>query len=96
MKYRNIYIGELIKQRFEKENISISQFARAIHCSRANVYNIFRAKSIDIDKLILISDVLNYNFLEEYISKEPQTINTQIVLDIELKDGRFNVKQVLE
>jgi len=55
MKYReDIYIGSLIKQKFEEKKISISQFAKAINCSRANIYNIFTSKSIDIDRLILV------------------------------------------
>jgi len=65
-KYRNVHIGKLIRQQIKEKKISVSQFATKINCSRGNVYNIFRAKSIDIDKLIFISSLLNYDFLEEY------------------------------
>jgi len=92
MKYReDIYIGNLIKQKFEDKKISISQFAKEINCSRANIYNIFTAKSIDIDKLILISNVLEYPFLDDYIFQTPLT--TRIVLEIEVKNGKSYIKR---
>ena len=69
MKYNNLYIGKLIEEKWEEKKMSKSQFAEAIHCSRGSVYNIFTAKSIDTDKLILISEVLDYGFLEEYLPK---------------------------
>ncbi|MDR0368687.1 MAG: helix-turn-helix transcriptional regulator [Bacteroidales bacterium] len=94
MRYRNIYIGRLIKQQFEQKNISIAQFAKAIHCSRASIYNIFEAKSIDIDKLILISEALDYNFLEEYLLNDALLLNTHITLAIELKDNKLNIKHI--
>jgi transcriptional regulator with XRE-family HTH domain len=95
MKYHNnIYIGRLIKQKFEEKGIAMSQFADAILCSRSNIYNIFKAKSIDIDKLILISDVLDYPFLEEYMLQKSS--NTQIVLEIEFKNGKSYIKQIEE
>ncbi|MDR0368593.1 MAG: helix-turn-helix domain-containing protein [Bacteroidales bacterium] len=94
MRYRNIFIGRLIKQQFEQKSISITQFAKAIHCSRANIYNIFEAKSIDIDRLILISEVLDYNFLEEYLPTDALHLNAQITLDVEVKDNTLNITQI--
>ena len=95
MEYRNdIYIGEKIEQLFNERKINISQFAKAIRSSRTNVYNIFKAKSIDTDKLVLISKVLDYPFLEEYLPKLPPTENTHIVLDIEVKNGKCSVRQI--
>jgi len=94
MKYRNIHIGELIKQKFEESKFSISEFAIAIQCCRTNVYNIFNAKSIDTDKLILISKTLDYNFLNEYMMRDLSITHTQIVLDIEFKNGECRVRQI--
>ena len=95
MKYRSdIYIGEHIKRKCQEKNISIAQFAKEIHCSRATVYNIFAAKSIDIDKLIQISDALDYLFLEEYLPKNTAMENVRLVLDIEIKDGKTYIKQI--
>jgi transcriptional regulator with XRE-family HTH domain len=94
MKYYNIHIGELIKQKFEESKLTITEFAKAIQSCRTNVYNIFNLKSIDTDKLILISEALDYNFFEEYIVKDSFTTHTQIVLALELKDGECQIKQL--
>ena len=69
-KYQDIHIGKLIKQKLKEKKFSVSLFAKTIQCSRTNVYHIFKSKSIDTDKLIHISSVLNYGFLEEYLKKD--------------------------
>ena len=86
MKYNNLYIGKLIEQICEEKKVNITQFAENIRCSRGNVYLIFKAKSIDTDKLILISEVLGYGFLEEYLPEKSKTSNQGVVLDTELND----------
>jgi len=40
-------------------------FARKLHCSRTNVYNIFQKTNLDVELLKRISVILNYNFFEE-------------------------------
>jgi transcriptional regulator with XRE-family HTH domain len=96
MKYHNIHIGERIRQKFEESNLTISEFAKNIRCSRAHVYNIFKSKSIDIDKLIVISEITNYDFLDEYMIKGIVVDNVQVVLDIEFKNGKYSVTQIKE
>lgn len=72
METKNIHIGTLIKQKLESSPLSITQFADCIHCDRTTVYDIFKRKSIDIDRLLLISEVLHYNFLwEVYLKNNP-------------------------
>ena len=93
MKYHNITIGSLIKQKFDESKMTISEFAKKIHCSRSNIYNVFDAKSIDTDKLILISEVLDYSFLHEYIINSPAT-QTDVVINIEVIDGTYRVTQI--
>ena len=95
MEYRNdIYIGKLIKKIFDEKNITKDQLANAARCSRSNIYNIFCAKSIDIDMLVRISKLLDYPFLEEYFITKPQKTKTQIMLEIELQEGEFNTKLI--
>lgn len=66
----NIYIGELIRQKVEELHWKYSDFARAINCSRSSLYNLFNSKDISVEKLILISRVLDYDFISEvYLSK---------------------------
>ena len=67
-------IGELIKYEVLKQQISITQFAKLIHCKRNNVYNIFERPSIDILLLKRISKVLNRNFFKD-IAEDINLIN---------------------
>jgi len=82
MKYQNIDIGERIKHKFDESNLSISKFAKLIRSSRSNVYNIFNSKSIDIDKLILISEALNHDFIQEYVDNNSYPNSRYIVSGI--------------
>jgi predicted transcriptional regulator len=68
----NIHIGSLIKRKLEERKINITDFAKAIHCSRSNVYSIFDRKNINMDQLGLISQVLGCDFLSLYDEKPPQ------------------------
>ncbi|MDR1154480.1 MAG: helix-turn-helix domain-containing protein [Bacteroidales bacterium] len=62
----NFHIGSIIREKVRERRIRVNDFAKAIHCSRPNVYSIFRRKSINIDLLRLISKALNYDFTEIY------------------------------
>ncbi|MCL2303376.1 MAG: hypothetical protein FWC37_09010 [Lentimicrobiaceae bacterium] len=71
--------------------MSITQFAELLHCDRANVYNIFRRKRIDIGLLLEISKILNHNFIEEMCVKHEFLKNTSsskisLVLEIDTID----------
>ncbi|MDD2595528.1 MAG: hypothetical protein PHD11_06920 [Bacteroidales bacterium] len=59
-----VHIGNLIKQVVDGKGISYQEFAKKLHCERSSVYYLFRCKSIDIDKLVNVSNALNYNFIE--------------------------------
>jgi transcriptional regulator with XRE-family HTH domain len=62
---KNIHIGKAIKQKVKERGLRVTDFADAIHCNRTNVYDIFNRKSIDVEQLILISKVLEYDFISE-------------------------------
>jgi len=66
MEKKNIHIGSVIKQKVKEQGCNLCDFAKAIHCSRTNVHSIFKRKSIDVERLILISEYLKYNFIAEY------------------------------
>lgn len=57
-------MGTLIKEEFLKSGMTITNFAYKIHTSRTNIYRIFEAKSLNTDLLIIICDVLDYDFFE--------------------------------
>lgn len=67
---KSIHIGDVIRQKVEESGLSIAQFASQINRTRTTVYDIFSRKSIDIDLLLSISEVLNFNFLREVYLKE--------------------------
>lgn len=60
-----IFIGPLIKAELERQERSISWFARKIGCDRSTVYRIFQRASIDTQLLTTISDVLNHDFFAD-------------------------------
>ena len=77
---KNIHIGEAIKQKVKERGIRISDFAQSIHCNRTNVYSIFCRKSIDIEQLMLISKVLEHDFISEIYTTRTTSVKKYIVL----------------
>lgn len=61
-----IHIGLEIKAELERQERSVSWFARKLCCERTNVYSIFKRKSIDTDMLTRTSRILQRNFFELY------------------------------
>lgn len=67
----DIHIGSIIKKKVEESKMSIAEFAEKIYCDRTTVYDLFKRSSIDIERLIRISKVLEYNFLVKvYLERE--------------------------
>lgn len=83
---KDIHIGKLIMQKCSEQNLSYTQFAKAINTSRTNVYAICKSKSIDTDRLVQISNVLDYPFFEEYLLQTTSNINTQMHTKITKKE----------
>ena len=69
-----IHIGSIIKQKVEENSLTVKEFADRINCERTTAYHIFRQKSIDIEKLMEISEALNYNFITEVYLKQNDKI----------------------
>lgn len=88
--FKDIYIGKLIQQKVEERHLTYSEFARMIHCSRTSLYSIFNSKSIDTERLLHISKVLDYDFINEVYLKHTQDTNTlespHIILPIRNRD----------
>lgn len=61
-----IHIGQLIKAELERQERSVTWFAKRLYCERTNVYSIFKRESIDTDLLLRISIVLRRNFFSYY------------------------------
>lgn len=58
-------LGELIKQELEKQERSVTWFARKVGVDRSNVYRLFKKNSIDTSLLMRISIVLDYDFFAD-------------------------------
>lgn len=84
----NLHIGHLIKSVFDASGITVSEFARRIYCERTNVYKIFNRRSIDVELLVKISEILNHNFLADVMNHhgfETKTVN-KLSLNITFDD----------
>ena len=79
----NLHIGQLIKTVFERSGMSVSEFARQLNCERTNVYTIFKRRTIDVELLVNISKVLEYNFFEDVLKET--NLNTKTTHDINIK-----------
>ena len=66
MKINKVNIGLTIEQRLNELNMSKAEFGRLIGIPQQNVNRILTRVSIDTDKLIEISEALQYNFFKEY------------------------------
>ena len=95
MYYEEIHIGKKIQFVFNQSGLTVSQFARMLEVQRTRIYNIFTSKTLDIDLVCKISDVLHYDFISElYLKKReaqqqnPNTISIQFQITTD-KLGEF-------
>lgn len=96
MKRKNVHIGEIIKMKVEEKGLTISDFAELICCSRSNVYNLFKSSSIDLHKLLKISEVLEYDFYNEVINVSSQNNQIQYNIKIEVTNKNVEIKEILK
>ena len=66
---KRVHIGSLIKKELERQERTVSWFARKLSCDRSNVYKLFKRPNVDTDLLLRISVILHYNFFEMYQEK---------------------------
>ena len=79
----NLHIGQLIKTVFKRSGMTVSDFARQLNCERTNVYTIFKRRTIDVELLVNISKILEYNFFEDVLKET--NLNTKTTHDINIK-----------
>lgn len=61
-----IHIGKKIREKLDEQGRSIKWFSDKLGCCRDNIYKIFQRKYIDTGLLFKISQVLDYDFFEDY------------------------------
>jgi plasmid maintenance system antidote protein VapI len=81
---KNIHIGKLIKEKLDEKKMTKAEFARRIHIHRSTVYLLFEQKSIDVELLLAISKVLEYNFIEEVYLKRSQAKEDVVIIGVEV------------
>ena len=74
MKVERVNIGLSIEQRLNELGMSKSEFGRKIGIPQQNVNRILEKASIDTDKLVSISEALNFNFFDCFHSDESSTV----------------------
>ena len=87
---RDIHIGTMIREKLTEKSMSITEFAAGINKERTTVYDIFERKSIDIELLISISKVLEYDFIRSVYYDE----ETSPTLFIAVKTNEAEIKKM--
>ena len=98
---KDIYIGNVIREKFEQKrandrNFTKAEFARRVGIHRSTIYPLFHQKSIDIELLINISEVLEYNFIEEIYVANQKVRENRIVIGIEVSEEQLQKSDLLK
>ena len=74
MKFEKVNIGLLIEQKMNELDINKSEMARRSGIANQNINRVLERSSIDTDKLVAISEALDFNFFDCFRSiKEHST-----------------------
>lgn len=72
MKFEKVNIGLLIEQKMNELDINKSEMARRSGIANQNINRVFERSSIGTDKLVAISEALDFNFFDCFRTKEEQ------------------------
>jgi hypothetical protein len=91
-----VEIGHKIKEVFDGQNMKLTDFADELGTVRQNVYRIFKKRHLDTGLLLKISEVLNHNFFQYYISPGPEAGDQQPTEQVRklLKDASEFTRQL--
>ena len=68
---KDVHVGTMIQEELRNQGRTVNWLASQIYCEKSNIYKLFRRKSIDLEQLMRISDVLNHNFLRDCYEEKP-------------------------
>ena len=60
------HLGTFIKNKVKEKGITVAEFARRIHCTRRNIYQIYKKNSLDTDLIKRISLALEIDLLSTF------------------------------
>ncbi len=60
-----MHIGQHIKQTMKAKNVTATQLAKDICCTRPHIHKIFRKENIDVALLLHISKALQHDFFKD-------------------------------
>ena len=80
----DVHIGQIIKSVFDESGMTVSELAQRLRCERTNVYTIFRRRTVDVELLARLSEILSHNFLDDAIRQYglDTTLTPQLNLSI--------------
>lgn len=84
---KDVHLGVEIKRVMKEKNVSVTDFAKSICCHRKNVYDIFNRKTLDIDRVIMISEILDYDFIGELYRE----VVEETEFTVRYRDGKLMV-----
>lgn len=70
-KMKDVHVGELVFAELKRQGRTVNWLASQIYCEKSNIYKLFRRKSVDLEQLMHISEVLNHNFLRDCFTEKP-------------------------
>lgn len=70
-KMKDIHVGDIIHAELKKQGRTVNWLAAQIYCEKSNIYKLFRRKSVDLEQLMKISEVLQHNFLRDCFEEIP-------------------------
>ena len=68
---KDVHVGKMIQDELRRQGRTVNWLAAQIYCEKSNIYNLFRRKSIDLEQLMKISEVLGHNFLRDCFDEKP-------------------------
>lgn len=102
MDLKEIYIGQLIKQRVLECNIPTDRICKFLKCSGEEIEKIYTNSSVEVDILLKLSKLLEYDFFRIYsqhlILYSPQASMKYSCSKTQLPSFRKNIytKEIIE
>ena len=64
---KSVHIGSLVNLRLKQLGMTKAEFARRINKTPQNIHDLLNRESVDTNLLVIISEVLNYNFFKTFM-----------------------------